>query len=161
MEILYNILTATIISGSLSIILVIAEYFFANYGDCKITVNNKKEIVVKGGGNLLNALAENKIFIPSACGGRGSCGFCKVKALDGAGPVLPTEKPYLSASELKDSIRLSCQIKVRQDIKIHIPEELFNIKKFKAKIVEIIDYTYDIKGITFQLLEPNTVDFKA
>ncbi|MDD2651146.1 MAG: 2Fe-2S iron-sulfur cluster-binding protein, partial [Candidatus Cloacimonetes bacterium] len=87
MEILYNIITATVISGSLSIILVVAEYFFANYGDCKITVNDKKELVVKGGGNLLNALAENKIFIPAACGGRGSCGFCKVKALDGAGPV--------------------------------------------------------------------------
>ncbi|MCB5250612.1 MAG: 2Fe-2S iron-sulfur cluster binding domain-containing protein [Candidatus Cloacimonadales bacterium] len=161
MEILYNIITATVISGSLSIILVVAEYFFANYGDCKITVNDKKELVVKGGGNLLNALAENKIFIPSACGGRGSCGFCKVKALDGAGPVLPTEKPYLSAKELNNNVRLSCQIKVRQDIKIEIPEELFNIKKFKAKVIEVIDYTYDIKGITFQLLDPDTVDFKA
>jgi Na+-transporting NADH:ubiquinone oxidoreductase subunit F len=107
MIILYNILTATAISGILAVLLVLAEYFFANYGECKITINQKKEIKVKGGGNLLNALAENKIFIPSACGGRGSCGFCKVKVQDGAGPVLPTEKPYLSAKELQDNVRLS------------------------------------------------------
>lgn len=161
MIILYNILTATAISGILAVLLVLAEYFFANYGECKITINQKKEIKVKGGGNLLNALAENKIFIPSACGGRGSCGFCKVKVQDGAGPVLPTEKPYLSAKELQDNVRLSCQVKIRQDIQISIPEELFNIKKYKARIKEVIDYTYDIKGVTFELLEPDTIEFKA
>ncbi|HPM02897.1 MAG TPA: 2Fe-2S iron-sulfur cluster binding domain-containing protein [Candidatus Cloacimonadota bacterium] len=161
MIILYNILTATVISGLLALILVIAEYLFANYGDCKISVNNKKELVVKGGGNLLNALAENKIFIPSACGGRGSCGFCKVRVLAGGGPVLPTEKPYLSAKEISDNVRLSCQVKIRQDLQINIPEELFNIKKFKARVKEIIDYTYDVKGVTFELIEPNIVEFKA
>lgn len=159
--ILWNVVTVVIISLILTILLILAEYFFANYGDCKITINNKKEIIVKGGGNLLSALAENKVFIPSACGGRGSCGFCKVKVLDGGGPLLPTEKPYLNDSEIKDNVRLSCQIKIRQDISINIPEELFNIKKFKAKIIEIINYTYDIKGVTFKLIEPDYIEFKA
>lgn len=161
MIIIYNIIVATLISGLLAVILVIAERYFANYGDCKININNKKEFVVKGGGNLLSALAENKLFIPSACGGRGSCGFCKVKALEGAGPLLPTEKPYLNAKEISEHVRLACQIKVRNDLKIVIPDELFNIKKFKAQISEVVDYTYDIKGITFKLLDPVSIDFKA
>lgn len=161
MIILYNILVASLISGILAILIVVAEYFFANYGECKITVNSKKEFKVKGGGNLLVALSENKIFIPSACGGRGSCGFCKVKVIEGAGPLLPTEKPYLSAKEMSDNIRLSCQVKIRNDIFIQIPEELFSIKKFQARISEIKDYTYDIKEVTFDLLEPQTIDFKA
>lgn len=159
--IIWNVLTVVVICVVLTIILMIAEYFFANYGDCKITVNNKKEIIVKGGGNLLNALAENKIFIPSACGGRGSCGFCKVKVHSGGGILLPTEKPYLNQNEITSNVRLSCQVKIREDINISIPDDLFNIKKFRAKVSEIIDYTYDIKGVTFELLEPDYIDFKA
>lgn len=159
--ILWNILAVVAITTVLTLLLMIAEYFFANYGECKITINNKKDFTIKGGGSLLSALAENKLFIPSACGGRGSCGFCKVKVISGAGPLLPTEKPYLNAQEIKDNVRLSCQIKVREDLKIEIPEDLFNIKKFKAKVVEIIDYTYDIKGVTFELIEPSHIDFKA
>ncbi len=161
MIILYNILIASLISAVLAALIVIAEYFFANYGECDITVNNKKVFKVKGGGNLLQALSQHKLFIPSACGGRGSCGFCKVKVIEGAGPLLPTEKPYLNANEIKDNIRLSCQIKVRQNLSIIVPDELFNIKKFSARISEIIDYTYDIKGVSFELIDPVSIDFKA
>lgn len=153
---------ASAISAVLAIILVVAEHFLANYGDCKLDINDgKKVLTVKGGGNLLMALASQKLFIPSACGGRGSCGFCKVQVNEGGGPILPTEKPYLSPAELKSNTRLACQIKVKNDIRLHLPEELFNIRRFSAQVAEIVDYTYDIKGVTFKLLEPNTISFKA
>ena len=160
--IISNVLVVTAIGGILALLLVLAEMIFANYGECKIDINGGKKVLsVQGGGHLLGALADNKLFIPSACGGRGSCGYCKVKVLEGAGPVLPTEKPYLTAQELAGNIRLSCQIKVKNDIQIEIPPELFAIRQFKARVSEIVDYTYDIKGVTFDLLEPDTIEFKA
>lgn len=159
--ILMNVLIATGISTFLAILLVIAEMWFANYGDCEIEINGKKKLTVKGGGSLLGALADNKIFVPSACGGRGSCGFCKCNVESGGGPLLPTEKPFLTAKEINDNTRLSCQVKVKEDVKIQIPEEIFNIQKFNAIVEKIEDYTYDIKGVTFKLVEPNEINFKA
>jgi len=161
LEIINTILIVSGISGFLALLLVIADYFFANYGDRKITINGKKEIIVEGGDPLLSALNQNKIYLPSACGGRGNCGFCKCKVYEGGGPLPPTEKPFLSKDEIKDSTRLSCQIKVKEDISIEIPEDIFNIKKFKAKVVQIKDMTNDIKEIRLKLLDPLEMDFKA
>ncbi|MBM4398982.1 MAG: 2Fe-2S iron-sulfur cluster binding domain-containing protein, partial [Candidatus Cloacimonetes bacterium] len=132
-----------------------------DYGNCDIDINGKKKISVKGGNTLLNTLSDQQIYLASACGGRGSCGACKCKVTTGAGPLLPTEKPLLSAQEQANSIRLACQIKVKSNIAITIPESIFNIRKYKASVTEIIDYTYDIKGVTFKLPEPAEVDFQA
>ncbi|NQT64991.1 MAG: 2Fe-2S iron-sulfur cluster binding domain-containing protein [FCB group bacterium] len=159
--ILNTVLIVAGISGFLALLLMIADLFFANYGECKININMKKEIVVKGGDSLLSTLNEQKIYLPSACGGRGSCGFCKCKVKSGGGPLLPTEKPFLSADEIKDNIRLSCQVKVKEDIEIRIPEDIFNIKKFRAKVTDVKDMTHDIKEITFKLIEPTEIDFRA
>jgi len=116
---------------------------------------------VKGGSSLLSTLNENKIYIASACGGRGSCGFCKCKVSDGGGPLLPTEKPFLDAKEITNNYRLACQVKIKENIKIEIPESIFNIKKFKGKLEKITDLTYDIKELTIKLIEPDRIDFKA
>jgi Na+-transporting NADH:ubiquinone oxidoreductase subunit F len=156
-----TVIIVTGISGALALLLVIADYFFANYGECRINVNRKKEIIIKGGDSLLSTLNSEKIFLPSACGGRGTCGFCKCKIISGGGPLLPTEKPFLTAEEIKNQIRLSCQVKVKEDIEISIPESIFNIKKFKAKVNQIIDMTYDIKELTFELVEPREIEFRA
>lgn len=156
-----DIAVLTALSGLLAVILVLAERIFNNYGQCKIGINGKREIEVKGGNNLLASLGEKQIFLPSACGGRGSCGACKCKVTQGGGPLLPTEKPFLSQAELADGIRLSCQVKVKSDLAIQIPDSIFNIRKFDATVAEIVDYTYDIKGITFKLISGETVDFKA
>ncbi len=162
---LFKILIATFsmagISALLSILLVIAERFLANYGDCKITINNEKDLIVKGGSSLLSSLGSQKIFLPSACGGRGTCAYCKCKVLEGVGAILPTEEPLLSLDERKNNVRLSCQVKVKQDMKIEIPEELFNIKEFKTRVAFIKDLTHDIKLIRFDLIEPNEIKFKA
>lgn len=140
-------------------LLVISEYFFANYGPCEITINEERKITVEGGGNLLSALVENEIFIPSACGGRGTCGLCKLKVIEGAGTLLPTEEPYLDEEERQSNVRLSCQVKIRNDLKIEIPPELFAIRQYQCRCADIIDLTYDMKQFRLELLEPETMDF--
>jgi Na+-transporting NADH:ubiquinone oxidoreductase subunit F len=149
------------ISGILALILILAQYFFMNYGDCKISINDKRDVTVKGGLSLLGSLADNKIYIPSACGGRGTCGTCRCTVLEGGGPVLPTETPFLSPADINNHVRLACQVKVKNDIKIQIPDSIFNIRAYRVVVEEIINYTYDIRGITLKLLEPTTIDFKA
>ncbi|MDZ4121111.1 MAG: FAD-binding oxidoreductase, partial [Candidatus Cloacimonadaceae bacterium] len=159
--ILRDVAVATGISAILAFVLVLAQRYLNDYGDCKIDINGKRNVTVKGGSSLLNSLSDKQIFLPSACGGRGSCGTCKCKVESGGGPVLPTEKPFLSKIELDTNIRLSCQVKIKSDIRIEIPETIFNIRRYRAEVAEIIDYTYDIKGITFKLLDPDKINFKA
>lgn len=160
-QILSDVVGATAISLVLAVILVIAQKYLNNYGDCEITINNKKKLTTKGGNSLLNTLSDQQIYLASACGGRGSCGACKCKVTNGGGPILPTEKPLLSAKEQAENIRLACQVKVKTNVEIVIDDAIFNIRKFKAVVSEIKDYTYDIKGVTFQLQSPAEIDFKA
>ena len=148
------------VSTFLAVLMIIADATIANYGDVKIRINNDKEVVVKGGKPMLGSLMEQKIFIPSACGGKGSCGLCKVKVTSEIGEYLPTELPWISEDEIKDNIRLSCQIKLKKDISIQIPEELFNVKEYISEVVSLKDLTYDIKQVTLKLIEPQEINFK-
>lgn len=160
-HIVKDVATLTAISVILATLLVIARKFLSNYGDCIININGKRHITVKGGNSLLASLADQQVFIPSACGGRGSCAACKCQVKDGGGPLLPTERPLLTKAELDGNVRLACQVKIKSDISIQIPDSIFNIRKYKATVTEIIDYTYDIKGITFKLPEGEKIDFQA
>jgi len=162
MEILTTVLSVTVISVSLAIIIIIAEYFFNNYGECEIDINNGDKILkVEGGSSLLSTLAAQKIFIPSACGGKATCGLCKAQIIEGAGPLLPTEEPYLSIEERNNNFRLSCQVKVKNNMRIIIPEEFFNIKEYITTIEKIEQLTHDIKGLRLSLPEGETIKFKA
>lgn len=151
------VIPITVISGIgaiLAAVLVFAERVITNYGDVQVDINQgDKKLTVRGGGSLLETLTTEKIFIPSACGGRGTCGYCKVKVSEGAGPLLPTEEPYMDAQERGEGIRLSCQIKLRNDLKIEIPAELLTIKEYLCTCDEIIDYTYDIKQFRLTILD--------
>lgn len=149
------------ISGALAVLIVAADATIGNYGEVTITINKEKKLKVEGGKPLLSTLMENQIFIPSACGGRGSCGLCKVKINRGAGDYLPTELPWINSEEQKQNIRLSCQCKVKQDFDIEIPEELFKVRQFIAKVAKLRDLTYDIKEVTLQLSESDSIDFIA
>lgn len=151
----------TAISTFLAVLMVIADATIGNYGEVKITINKDKVLTVDGGKPLLSTLMGEEIFIPSACGGRGSCGLCKVKVLSGAGQYLPTELPWISEEEKKEHIRLSCQVKVKNDLEIVIPEELFRVKQFDAKIASIRDLTHDIKEINIELIEPKEIEYTA
>jgi Na+-transporting NADH:ubiquinone oxidoreductase subunit F len=161
-EILFAILVLGGLAGGLAILLLVAEHFFANYGPCTIDINGgDREVTVQGGVNLLSALMENKIFLPSACGGRGSCGFCKCRVLEGAGPVLPTETGYLSEEEMANDVRLSCQVKVKQDLRVAIPEEILAVREFPCTVERITELTHDIRGLRFRLPEGERIRFKA
>jgi len=146
------------ISAFLALLMVIADATIANYGEVKITINKDKELDVKGGKPLLGTLMEEGIFIPSACGGRGSCGLCKVKVTEGAGQFLPTELPWLSEEERSNNIRLSCQLKVKNDMFIEIPEELFNVKEFRSRVSGLVDLTHDIKQVSLELIDPAEIE---
>lgn len=146
--------------AAFAILLTVADRTINNYGIVKLTINEEKDIDVKGGSSLLTTLIDEKIFIPSACGGKGTCGYCKVKVLDGGGPLLATEKPFMSQKELENHTRLSCQCKVKEDIKISIPDELFNVKEFDVEVTEIQDLTDVIKLLRFKLPEGEEFNFK-
>lgn len=160
-QIIISVLVISAIGAVLALLLELADRYIADYGECNILINKEKELKVQGGSPLLFSLQDEGIFIPSACGGKGTCAYCKVKVLEGGGPVLPTETPYLSAEELEENVRLSCQVKVRNDLEIEIPEELFLIKEFKVKVDRIEDLTDYIKGVTLEIVEQeDSIPFK-
>jgi len=153
---------ATAIAAVFALITVIADATIANYGDVKVTVNGgTKEFTVKGGQSLLSTLMGQGIFIPSACGGRGSCGLCRLTVDSGAGELAPTEIPWINEEDRKKSIRLSCQVKVKRDMAIRIPEELFTIREYRTEVLSIRELTYDIKEVTLKLKEPAEISMSA
>jgi Na+-transporting NADH:ubiquinone oxidoreductase subunit F len=158
-SVLIAVTVVSSIGAGLAAVLTVSEYFLANYGPCQITINDERELTVQGGKDLLSMLTAEKIFIPSACGGRATCGLCKLKVLEGAGTLLPTEEPFLSKQEKESNVRLSCQVKVRNNLKIEIPRELFAIREYTCKCAEIVNLTNDIKQFRFELLEPKTIDY--
>ncbi|NMA86751.1 MAG: 2Fe-2S iron-sulfur cluster binding domain-containing protein [Tissierellia bacterium] len=159
-EILITTGIVTLFSGILAFLLTLADRTIGNYGEMQMIINDEKEYTVDGGDSLLATLIDQKVFIPSACGGKGTCGYCKVKVLEGGGPVLPTELPWLTEEELEDNVRLSCQCKVKENIKIEIPEELFNVREYEAKVESIVDMTPTIKKLRLRLKEGEEINFK-
>ena len=139
----------------LSALLTVAERLLINYGICQVDINaGERPLEVEGGQTLLSALIGEQIYIPSACGGRGSCGYCKITVLSGGGPVLPTEMPYLTRKEVRSGVRLACQVKVREDVQVQIPEELLSVMLFSSTTESAVDLTHDIKEIRLGLNEP-------
>ncbi len=160
-SVIFPALAIGILCSFLALIILIAERYLMDYGEVQVTINDEKNYTVKGGATLLNTLKEQKIFIPSACGGRATCAYCKVKAVSGFGELLPTEAPLLTKEEIEQNVRLSCQLKVKQDVAIEIPEELFYIKEYLTELEEKKDLTYDIKYFRFKLIEPDQIEYKA
>lgn len=160
-----ELLTALVVTCSittvLALLLVIADSIINNYGEVTLRINEDRELKVEGGSSLLNTLKEQNVFIPSACGGRGSCGLCKLKVLEGAGDILPTESAWLTEDEKKNNIRLSCQVKVRNDMRLEIPEELLSVRQFKTRVVSMRDLTHDIKEVVLELEDPPEMEFIA
>jgi len=148
------------VCAGLALLLVIADRYLNDYGTCRITVNGTdRELEVSGGSSLLSLLTSQRIFIPSACGGSGSCGLCKVKVTAGGGTVLATEEPHLTAAEIQDGVRLACQLKVRADLAIEVPKAFFSVREYRAVVVEIKPLTHDIRLVRFELVDPETMDF--
>ncbi|MDT0647507.1 NADH:ubiquinone reductase (Na(+)-transporting) subunit F [Zunongwangia sp. F260] len=128
-------------------------------GPVSINVNNEKDIEVGSGGTLLSTLGESKLFLPSACGGGGTCIQCKCIVKEGGGAILPTEEPHFTRKEIADGWRLGCQVKVKNDMKITIPEEVFGIKKWDATVVRNYNVASFIKEFVVEI--PEVMDYKA
>ncbi len=145
----------------LVIVLMIAEKKLVAQGKVKILINDDedKSPEVNAGGNMLAMLSEQKIFLPSACGGGGTCGMCKCQIMEGGGDVLPTEKTLLTRKEINDDWRIACQVKIKQDMKIHIPDEIFSIQKFECEVISNYNVATFIKELKLKL--PTPMDFKA
>ncbi len=149
----YSILAFLALILLMVFMLLYAKSKLVNSGAVKIKINGENEIEVGGGSSLLSTLGNNKIFLPSACGGGGSCLQCKCKVLDGGGEPLPTEIPNFTRKELAEGWRLGCQVKVKQDMIIEVPEEIFGIKKFEAKVYSNYNVASFIKEFIVELPE--------
>ncbi len=148
------------------IILLVGLLLFARkkltpQGKVKITINDEKELEVDPGTTLLSTLSTNQIFLPSACGGGGTCAMCKCQVFEGGGSILPTEKGYFSRKEQQNNWRLGCQVKVREDMKIGVPAEVFGIKKWECEVVSNKNVATFIKEFVVKLPEGETLDFQS
>ena len=148
------------------ILLLIALLLYARkkltpQGLVEITINDEKVLETSPGSNLLSTLTAEKIFLPSACGGGGTCGTCKCQVLDGGGSILPTETGFFSRREQINNWRLACQVKVREDMKIAIPKEIFGIKKWECEVISNHNVATFIKEFIVQLPEGEMMDFQS
>jgi Na+-transporting NADH:ubiquinone oxidoreductase subunit F len=164
---MFTIISTVIVFASvalfLTLVIVGAEYKLVNKGKVKILINDDEEkaLTTEAGSTLLNTLAGNGIYLPSACGGQGTCGVCKCKVHEGGGDILPTEETHISRRMAKEGTRLACQVKVRQDMKIEIPEEVFSIKKWECEVVSNKSVATFIKEFVVRLPENENLDFKS
>ncbi len=155
-------LTITIVTIILVVLLLWVKTKLTPSGTVKIDINNgKKTLDVTPGNSLMGALADQKIFLPSACGGKANCGQCKVRVLEGGGNILPTETGFFNRKQIKDNWRLGCQVKVKEDIKIEIPESVLSIKKLECEVISNRNVATFIKEFTVRLPEGVHLDFKS
>ncbi len=142
-------------------LLLYARLKLTPQGKMNITINDEKEMEVDPGGTLLTTLSSHGIYLPSACGGGGTCAMCKVQVMDGGGSILPTEVGYFTRKEQMNNWRLGCQVKVKEDMKINVPPEIFGIKKWECEVVSNRNVATFIKEFVVKLPEGETLDFKS
>lgn len=147
----------------LVIILNIAQSHLLPQDEVAITINDDSDnqINIKPGGTLLSALAGENVFLPSACGGGGTCAMCKCQVFEGGGDILPTETGHITRGEAKEHWRLSCQVKVKQNLKIHVPDEIFNIQKWECTVKSNDNVATFIKELILDLPEGENLNFSA
>ena len=161
--ILYGVIGFTVTILVLVAVLLVAKSRLVASGDVQILINDDPDnsLTTQAGGTLLGTLAGNQIFIPSACGGQGTCGVCTVKVLEGGGAILPTELGHISRGEAREGCRLSCQVKVKEDMRIEIPAEIFSVRKWTCRVRSNHNVATFIKELVLELPEGEEVPFRA
>lgn len=157
--IIATVVAFLVVTLLLVVLLLFVKQKLSPSGPVKITINGEREIEVPSGDSLLTTLGNQKIFLPSACGGGGTCLQCECDVLSGGGEALPTETPHFTRKELQHGARLACQVKVKQDMEIRIPEEVFGIKKWEATVVSNYNVATFIKEFVVEI--PEDMDYKA
>ena len=166
LEINTTVITISVIVFLLVVLVLVAILLFAKAklmpsGTVKITINGDKELVVTPGSSLLSTLGNEKILLPSACGGGGTCGMCRCQVPSGGGSILPTEKGFFSRKDIADNMRLACQVKVKEDMQIHVHEEILGIKKWECEVVSNNNVATYIKEFVVKLPEGEKLNFKS
>ena len=163
LTVVWGVIAFTVVIVGLVLILIAARSQLVSSGDVSITINDDpdKAIRTSAGSSLLSTLAENKLFIPSACGGQGTCGVCRVVVDEGGGSLLPTEAGFISRKEARAGARLSCQVKVKDDLKIQVPPEVFDIRKWTCRVRSNDNVATFIKELVLELPEGEDVPFRA
>ena len=161
MTIVYGVTMFTTVVLILVAIILTARSALVSTGEVHIDVNGEKTITVPAGGKLLQTLSEADLFLPSACGGGGTCAQCKCIITEGGGSMLPTEEAHFTKREAAEGWRLSCQTAVKQDMKIQVPEEVFGVKQWECEVVSNPNVATFIKELTLKLPEGENVDFRA
>ncbi len=159
--IIYAVLLFVAVVIALTVIILAARKKLVNTGDVTVNVNGEKDLHMPAGGKLLGSLAEQGLFIPSACGGGGTCGQCKVKVFEGGGDILPTEESHITKKQARAGERLSCQVAVKQDMKIEIPEEVFGVKKWECEVISNDNVATFIKELKLKIPDGESVPFRA
>jgi Na+-transporting NADH:ubiquinone oxidoreductase subunit F len=161
-QIVLAVVVFTAVILALAFLLIFANRKLVPQGDVSIVVNGDAEnpLLVKPGFSLLSALSDKSIFLPSACGGGGTCAMCECHIDSGGGDVLPTEMNHLTRKEVAEHKRLACQVKVREDMEIRVPEEVFGIKKWECEVISNYNVASFIKEFIVRLPEGETLDFK-
>ncbi|MDH3789940.1 MAG: NADH:ubiquinone reductase (Na(+)-transporting) subunit F, partial [Xanthomonadales bacterium] len=160
-EIFFSIMVFSIILLLLTVLILWVRSRLVPHGDITITVNGKKELRAPAGGRLLGTLADADIFVPSACGGGGTCGQCRVRVLEGGGSLLPTEASLISKREAAEGERLACQVAVSGNLEIQVPEDVFGVKKWQCTVRSNDNVATFIKELVLELPAGETLDFKA
>jgi Na+-transporting NADH:ubiquinone oxidoreductase subunit F len=161
-----QVIIASIIIFLIVIIFLVSMLLYARkkltpQGEVTLTVNEEKELVVNPGSTILSTLSTEKIFLPSACGGGGTCAMCKCQVFEGGGSILPTEVGYFTRKEAQNNWRLGCQVKVKEDMSIGIPPEIFGIKKWECEVVSNHNVATFIKEFVVKLPEGEKLDFRS
>ncbi len=160
-EALLGVAMFTVVILALVLILMQAKARLVAGGEVSIVVNDEKTLTASTGGTLLGTLADHRIFIPSACGGQGTCGVCTVDVFEGGGAMLPTEKTHISRREAREGCRLSCQVKIKEDMKIGIPVEVFGVRKWQCTVRSNHNVATFIKELVLELPAGEEVPFRA
>lgn len=142
-------------------VLLYAKSKLTPSGEVKLTINEDKELSVQPGSTVLSTLSENSIYLPSACAGGGTCGMCKCQVVEGGGSILPTEKDFFTRREQMEKWRLGCQVKIREEMKIKVPEEVLGIRKWECEVVSNSNVATFIKEFVVKLPEGEELDFKS
>lgn len=159
LTIITSVVVFLIIILILVVIILVAKSKLLPSGNVKIVLNDDKELDVPAGGTLLDTLRNEKIYLSSACGGKGTCGECRCRVVDGGGEILPTEVGFFTRKEQQLNWRLSCQIKVKQDLKVVVPEEIFGVKEWECEVVSNRNVASFIKEFVVRLPEGEKLDF--
>ena len=160
-EIVIGVVLFTGIVTVLAVMILLARSRLVPSGDIHINVNGERDLAVPAGSKLLNTLSDNELFLPSACGGGGTCGQCTVKVLEGGGALLPTEATHINKRMAADGVRLACQVNVDQDLRIEVPEDVFGVNKWECNVRSNDNVATYIKELVLELPGGETLDFRA